>query len=427
VTPSAGLRPIKTALDNGLVTVVKETRKTPIVAVNLAVRAGSVCDPTDAAGSINLLARVMDRGTSTRSAADIAEAFDSRGVSLSVSVTRHLMSFVCTCLAEDFEPILDVIGDVVMNPSIPESELATRKGEVVTAIRQDDDSPFVRAAEGLMEALYGPTHPYGRRVKGSIESVEATPRGALLDLHRARFAPGVVSAVIVGDVQAERLQTLAARVFGAWRAAPPPTIVLPDPVPAVERRKIVLPMMNKTQADVAYGFISIARSDPQYYAHWLMNHVMGQYAIGGRLGDSIRERQGMAYYAGSVLEANIGAGPLFVRAGVNPSNVDRAIASIDDELTRARTDGLTQKELDDSRNYLIGSMPRALETNHGIANFLQANETFGLGLDFDERLAERLQAVTLADANAALTHAFDPSRATVVIAGPYQDGDLAMG
>ena len=158
----------------------------------------------------------------------------------------------------------------------------------------------------------------------------------------------------------------------------------------------------------------------RYYAYWLMNHVLGQYAIGGRLGDSIRERQGMAYYAGSVFEANVVEGPLFVRAGVSPANVDRAIASIDAELTRLRADGLTQAELDDSRNYLVGSMPRSLETNAGIANFLQTNEFFELGLDHDVRLPELLGRVTLDDANAAALRAVDPARATIVIAGPYE-------
>jgi zinc protease len=152
-----------------------------------------------------------------------------------------------------------------------------------------------------------------------------------------------------------------------------------------------------------------------------MNNVFGQYSIGGRLGDSIRERQGMAYYVSSSLDANVGPGPLVIRAGVNPANVDRAVASIDAEIVRLIRDGLTQKELDDSRRYLIGSIPRALETNAAIANFLQTEEFFGLGLDYDARLPDLLTAVTLDQANAAARRALDPDRATLVIAGPYED------
>ena len=177
--------------------------------------------------------------------------------------------------------------------------------------------------------------------------------------------------------------------------------------------------MNKAQADVAYGFTSITRRDPAYYAFWLMNNAFGQYAIGGRLGDSIRERQGMAYYVSSALDANVVEGPLAIRAGVSPANVDRAVASIDEEISRLLNEGLTPQELDESRRYLIGSIPRALETNAAIANFLQVEEFFGLGLDYDVRLPDLLDAVSLDDANAAARRVLDPTRATFVIAGPY--------
>jgi zinc protease len=184
---------------------------------------------------------------------------------------------------------------------------------------------------------------------------------------------------------------------------------------------MIVSMMNKAQADVAYGFTSIGRSDPSYYAFWLMNNALGQYAIGGRLGDNIRERQGMAYYVSSILEANVIPGPLLIRAGVSAANVDRAIAAIDQELSAVRTDGLTQKELTESRQFLIGAMPRALETNAGIASFLHTAEFFGLGLDYDQRLPGLLEAVTLDDANAAARRVLDPERATIVVAGPYQE------
>jgi zinc protease len=185
------------------------------------------------------------------------------------------------------------------------------------------------------------------------------------------------------------------------------------------RRRIVVPMMNKSQADIAYGFTAIARSDPDFYAFWLMNVAFGQYAIGGRLGDSIRERQGMAYYVSSSLDANLAPGPLTIRAGVSPANVDRALDSIDEEIARLVEDGVTAQELDESRRYLIGSMPRSLETNAAIANFLQVEEFFGLGLDYDARLPDLLNAVTLDDVRAAARRVLDPSRATIVIAGPY--------
>jgi len=416
----AGLAPARERLDNGVVFLGKQTQTTPAVAINLAVRAGSIVDPPGAPGTTWLLSRTIDRGTLTQPANAIAEALDSRGITLSITVSRHLFSLVCTCLAEDFDPVLALLGDIIMAPALPEPEVAIRKGEVITAIRQDDDNPGVRATETLMAMLYPDGHPYGRRTKGSIDIVESLTRDHLAGLHAARFAPSVLTAVIVGDVDTTRARDAVARVFDGWRAPVPSAPAVASPPVPRERRRVVVPMMNKAQADIAYGFTTIRRNDPSYYAYWLMNNALGQYSIGGRLGDRIRERQGMAYYVSSALDANIAEGPLVIRAGVSPANVDRAIASIDEELALLRRDGLTAKELDESRRYLIGSMPRALETNAGIANFLQTEEIFGLGLDYDVRLPDLLSAVTLDETHAAARQAVDPDRATVVIAGPYE-------
>jgi zinc protease len=408
-------------LGHGVVVTAKQTRKTPIVALNFAMRAGSICDPPEAPGTVNLLSRVIDRGTLTRSAEAIAEELDNCGISLTFTVNRHQVSAACTCLAPDFERVFTLVADILQCPSFPEAELAKRRGEVVTAIRQDDDNTGVRAAEGLMALLYGDRHPYGRRQKGTIDVVERLTRDDLAALHTARFAPSELSIVIVGDVQPDLVVDLAERVYGSWNTPKPSAVPVPPPSPAPGRRRAVLSMMNKAQADIAYGFVAIGRNDPRYYAYWLMNNALGQYALGGRLGDNIRERQGMAYYVSSILDANVVEGPLMIRAGVSPSNVDRAIAAIDHELVRLRTDGLMPKELAESRQYLIGAMPRALETNAGIANFLQNAELFGLGPDYDVQLPSLLSAVTLDEANDAARRTLDPERATIVVAGPYED------
>jgi zinc protease len=415
-----GLSPHRATLDNGAVVIVKETHKTPVVALNVAVRAGSVCDPADRPGAMYLLSRVIDRGTAQRSGDEIAEALDSRGISLTITVTRHQLTAVCTCLAEDFEDVLALVGEVVMVPAFPDADTETRKGEVITVIRQDQDNPAVRAVEESMAVLYGPAHPYGRLQKGTIASIEASSALELRQLHAETFGPGQLSAVIVGDVDAGRAIDVARRVFGGWHATGSRVITLPTPPPPDGRRRIVVPMMNKAQADIAYGFVAIRRSDPGYYTYWLLNIALGQYALGGRLGDNIRERQGMAYYVSSILDANVIPGPLLIRAGVSAANVDRAVAAIDNELAKLRAEGLTQKELTDSRHYLIGAMPRALETNAGIANFLQVGEFFGLGLDYDQQLPQLLSAVTLEDLNTA-AQSLDPERAAIVIAGPYQE------
>jgi zinc protease len=419
VTTPAGLAPSRATLANGVAVLSKRTRTTPAVTINIAIRAGSICDPPDAPGAMYLLSKLIDRGTASRSADDIAEALDSRGISLGVTVTRHLFSFVCTCLADDFDEVMALVADIIRRPSLPQAELETRKGEVLTLLRQDEDNPGVRATETLMELLYPAPHPYGRRAKGTAAIVEALTRDRLAALHASRFAPGEMSVVVVGDAEPSRAEAAAEKNFGDWKGAAASSIAPVGLTRATERRRVVIPMMNKAQADIAYGFTTVVRTDPEYYACWLMNHAFGQYSMSGRLGDSIRERQGMAYYAYSQLDANIMDGPLLIRAGVSAANIDRAVASIDEEVRKLTTDGLTQKELDDSRRFLIYAMPRALETNAGIANYLQTAEFFGLGLDYDARVPDLLRSVTLDQANAVAKKYLSVDRATVVIAGPY--------
>ncbi len=417
-----GLTPSRTALSNGAVVIAKHTRTTPAVTISATFRAGSMYDPPERLGLAHFLSRAIDRGTATRSAEAIAEALDGRGVSLVVLVTRHQLAVTCTCLADDFDAMLDLFGDICMRPTFPEHEVTTRRAEIVTSIRQDQDNPAVMAVEALMGLLYPDGHPYGRLSKGTVEMVEAITPGDLEAFHRRTFTPASLSLVVVGDVPVSRVNDQAQRVFGEWAGAPAPDTTVPAPRRSDTRRRVVLPMMNKVQADVAYGFVAIARADPAYYPFMVMNNVLGQYALGGRLGDSIRERQGMAYYVFSAFEANVGPGPLVIRAGVDPKNVDRAVASIDEELRRFAAEGATPRELTESKQYLVGSMPRTLETNAGIAAFLQNVEFFDLGLDYDVRLPRLIDAVTLDEVNGLARRDLAPDRAAVAIAGPY-DGE----
>ena len=414
-----GLAPVRAVLDNGAVVVAKQSHATPAVTINAAFAAGSVFDPLHRPGLAHFVSRTIDRGTVGRSAETIAEELDQRGVSLSTNINRHVLSIVCTCLVDDFEAILALVADIAMRPVFPQDEITTRRNEVITLIRQDDDNPAVAAVEGLLTDLYGPSHGYGRRPRGTVESVEAADRAALQGFHAARFAPSAMSLVMVGDIESSRAIEAARASFSQWHTAVPSPPDLEGVTRASSRRVRVLPMMNKAQADVAYGFTSIRRDDPDYYAYWLMNNILGQYSIGGRLGDRIREREGMAYYVFSSLDANIIPGPLTIRAGVSPANVDRAIDAIDHELARFATDGPTDTEMVESKQYLIGSMPRTLETSAGIAAFLQTEEFFGLGLDYDVRMPDLLMAVTREAVHEAARRALVPASATVVIAGPY--------
>ena len=413
-----GLSPVRTVLDNGAVVIVQERSTAPAVTINVTVLAGSVYEPSGKQGLAYLVGHVLDRGTHQRSAEVLAEALDDRGVSLRISCSRHATILTCTCLSEDFDDVLTLVLDVVRRAVFPDAEFAKRKVECLSSIRQDEDNPSVRAVEALFEMLYGQTHPYGRRAKGTIESVEGICRDDLVRFHAERFRPSALSLAIVGHVAAEHALARAARELGDWQADSPGSFTLPPPSASTGRQQHLIRVAGKAQSELAYGFTAIRRLDPRYNAYFVLNNILGQFGLGGRLADNIRERQGMAYYAFSTLDPSVGVGPLIIRAGVDPDHVERTLEAVDYEVKTLGREGPTEAELAQTQQFLIGSIPRTLETNAGIAAFLQSEEQFGLGLDYDRRLPDELRAVTLDQVAAAASELLDPERAAVAIAGP---------
>jgi zinc protease len=313
---------------------------------------------------------------------------------------------------------MEIVADVVRHPTFPEREIETRRSEAVTILRQNEDNPGARAVDAVLELMYGRLHPYGRPTKGTALGVERVTRADMVAFHAQRIRPGAMSLAIVGDVRLEHALDRATEVLDSWTAAPPDPATVAAPPPSSGRRQRMIAMPGKTQTDIAYGFTTVRRLDPRYYGYWMMNNVLGQFGLGGRLADNIRERQGMAYYAFSTLDPAAGEAPLLVRAGVDPANVHRAIAAIDHEVATLASTGPTATELAETRAYLVGSIPRLLETNQSIAAFLQTSEEYGLGLDFDQRLPALLDTVTLEEIHAAAAEVLDPSRAAVAVAGP---------
>jgi zinc protease len=418
---SAGLAPTRARLDNGLVVLAKHTAATPAVTLHVMCRAGDVHDPAQLPGVSHLVARVLDRGTETLSAEEIADALEERGVSLSITTSRHTTSITVDCLRDDFDAVLAIVADVLRRPAFPDDQLALRRRETLTRLRQDEDNPAARAGEELFSIMYGPAHPYGRRSKGTPESVERITREDLLAFHRAWFAPGRVSMAIVGDIEPVRAVDAAARALGDWDSASGQDPAIPPPSFHTRRQMQVIQMPSKAQADIAYGFVTITRVDPAYYSYWVMNTILGEYGVGGRIGDDVREKQGLAYYAYSAFDPHVVPGPLVVRAGVDGANVDRALATIDADIAAMAAAGPTDDEMTDTKRFLIGSLPRTLETNAGIAFFLQTAEHFGLGLDYDLRLPALIDRVTRDEAHAA-ARSLSPERASIVVAGPYDGG-----
>ena len=188
-----GLSPHRTTLPNGAVVTVQETSMTPAVTLSAAFRPGSLLDPHGLEGLAYLMGRVLDRGTERRKADEIAEALDDRGVSLKISTNRQAVTLSCTLLSEDFDDILALLVDVVRRPVFPDEEIEKGRAEAVTTLRQNEDNPGARAADGVMKLLYTGKHPYGRPSKGTVAGVERVTRGDITSFHRERIVPAALS------------------------------------------------------------------------------------------------------------------------------------------------------------------------------------------------------------------------------------------
>jgi zinc protease len=200
---------------------------------------------------------------------------------------------------------------------------------------------------------------------------------------------------------------------------------MPDvpPLQGQQRRDITMP--GKMQADIIWAVHGLKRTDPDYYAAMMANMVLGRLGLGGRLGENVREEQGMAYYVSSGLSADLGAGPWLAVAGVNPGNVERAIESVLHEIERFVQEGPTEQELADVRSYLTGSLVLGLETNGGIANTLLAIERYGLGLDYIARYPDIINAIGAEEIRAVANAYLSTSDYVLTVAGPAPGGAAA--
>jgi len=417
VTRVPAIRQARRILDSGAVVVARRHTLTPAVTAMLSFDAGSVFDPAERPGLAAFTARMIDRGTPRLSADALAEAIEQRGATIDVTSNRQCVAISLTCLIDDFQDMLTLATDMARTPSFPDDQIELRRHETLTRIAQDAENTAMRASARVFERLYGDGHPYAHAPRGTAESIGALTRADLEAFHAARVRPSRLAVAVVGDIDEAEACDVVAQALSTWSDTPAAPDAIPTPTPPTTRDVSRIDVPGKAQADIAYGLLGPGRLDPEYYAFWVMNTVLGQYGLGGRLGENIRERHGMAYYASSSYDAHRIPGPLIARAGVDPSNVERALSAIDLEIDRVAREGVTRAERDAAVRFLIGSIPRMVETNAGMAQFLIGVEQFGLGDDFDRRLPDLLSGVTHDAVNAAAA-SLASSRAVVAIAGP---------
>jgi zinc protease len=410
-------------LSNGIKVIVHENHVSPSVVVRGHLWVGAIDDPLEKMGLSRFTAHATRRGTAARTYQEINQITESVGANVFVSGGRHLTTFGGKSLAEDFDLLVDVLADVLLNPTFPQNEVGKVRGQIITGLKELEDDTRGLANREFRRVLYTLEHAYGRPGDGTLESVPHIKRDDLEDFYGAYYRLDGSTVVVVGDVQAEAARDTLERAIGGWQGGTgdPPARETLEFQALTEQRRYVHTMTNKTQADLVLGSVGPARASEGYYATRLADLILGHLGLMGRLGEAVRDQEGLAYYAYSSLEAGLGQGPWSVRAGVNPVNVDKAIDIFRAEITRLRDELVTDQELEDGQDYLTGSLPLRLETNEGVAGTLLDMELYQLGDDYIMRYPDLIRGVTKEQIQRAAQEYLDPERYALVIVGPYED------
>ena len=416
-TPALAIR--RAELPGGITLLGHERSVTPAVVLRASVQAGSMFDPPGKEGLGHFTARMLQRGTRQHTFQQISELTDRVGASLNVDSLEHSMLVSARGLTDDLDLLLGLLAEVLREPIFPPEEIEKLRGQVLTNLKEQNDDTGTTVERRFRELAYPADHPYHRWPMGDEASVASFTRDDFAGFHRRHVQPNRLTIVYSGGVGFDELAEKITRAFDGWtNTAPATPLVIPDvpPPSGVIRRDVVLP--GKTQSDVGLGRPSLRRSDPDFYALRMADLILGGLGLFGRLGTSVRDQQGLAYYVSSGVNGSIGPGPWEVRAGVSPANVERAIASIFREVARIRTQPVDPDELADAKSYLTGILPLGLETNDGVVRTLLNLETFDLGLDYLDRYPGIINSLSFAQVRAAAERYFSTDQVVVVTAGP---------
>jgi zinc protease len=415
-------------LDNGLSVVVQESPANPTLALRASLLAGSVLEPEDRRGLAGLTASMLSRGTTRRTALEFATALETVGASLGASANTLSTMVTGRAQSKDFDLLMDLFAEMLRQPAFPAADLERLRGQALAGIERERTDPGRLASRAFERAVFPAGHPL--RPETLDEARQAVGRITRADVeafYRQQYGPDRMILVIVGDVTAARVrQALAARL-GDWprnpATRPIPALDVPREAPP---ETITIPVADKSETTIAWGHPGgLRRSDPDFYAAQVLNLILGGGgALNSRLGNTIRDEQGLAYSVYSYFDANLYAGPFQVGLGTNPANARRAVQSLEAEVSRIRGDGVTRREVDEAVAYLTGRFPLRLETNAGLADVLWSIEFYALGADYLDRYADYYRAVTVEQVNTAARAHLHPDRATLVLSGSVPEGPI---
>lgn len=390
-------------LGNGMKVVIREDHRLPLAYACLAFKAGCRAENEHDAGVTDLMSECLLKGTATRSAADIARFLEDIGGAINTSTGNNSLSVGCQILAEDLDAGLELMADVVMNPSFPEDAFRREKESFVADAEEDLEDPLSVAFRQERKVAYGHVS-YGNSPSGTPESLSSlTVQDVKRQYERIICASNAVIC-ISGDVRKEEVLPLLEKRLGGMRAGTPPVLT---PTPALRAGREVT-VLDKQQAVLVVGVPGVDVASPEMAQALLFQSWCSDMA--GPVFTNIREEAGLAYYASSSLFIGMDAGGICFYLGTSPGQLEEAGRRLEKTLEMIHEQGMTEEDLERTKASALSSRLLAMQSNGALCQMLALDILFGLPLDAFERQTTAIRNMKLERVNAFIRKVLDPAQ-----------------
>jgi zinc protease len=402
-------------LDNGLTVIVSEERGVPVISAVLVIGSGSGANPIGQPGLASLVGSMLDEGTKSRTALQLADEVARLGATLGTSTNMDGTIITGRALTQNFGATLDLMADISLRPSFPTEELSRQKASRLAQLVQQRDNVGTRASDVFAEALYGSNHPYGLTQIGTEAAINVTTRDDLVSFWEKHLVPNNAALVVAGDISLVELRPLVERAFGSWTGESPQasSIGVPETSSA---QVIIVDMPGAPQTQLRVGKVGVSRASEDYEALRVMNSGLGGM-FSSRINMNLREEHGYTYGARSRFIFRKGPGPFEVSTGVRTNVTALAISEIFIELREAVSSPIEGEELLKVKDSLTLSLPGTFETSARVAGYYADVYLYDLGLDYYRDYGARIRAVTEEQVAEVADRYLVPEEMVVVAAG----------
>jgi predicted Zn-dependent peptidase len=396
--------------------VFVQRRGVPVVNLQLLARGGSAALAKHQAGLAAMTASLLDEGTATRSALEIAAAFEHLGATLYAASGLDASEVEMNVVSPRLPDALALLSEVLLGATFPESELERVRNDRLARVVQELDDPRALATHAFARVIFGEDHPWGYPLLGTPRSLERISRDDVVAYYEEHVQPGSATLLVAGDVEPDRLRSLLERELGGWSARPRPDERAPEPTPDDAPGVYVVDRPGAAQSELRVGKLAVARSTEDYFALAVMNTILGG-AFTSRLNANLREEKGYTYGAGSGFSMRRTPGPFVAQAAVHTPVTQGALSEMLLEIRRIGEEPVGAGELERAKRFIALRLPQRFEAVQDVTARLSEIALYELPQDYFASYVERVMSVTSEEVQAAARKHLDPEHMIAVVAG----------